>query len=211
MSIADLRLNYSRAQLDEHSIARDPIAQFNVWFTEAVASAVREPNAMTLATASEHGVPSARMVLLKGFDEQGFVFFTDYRSRKGRELDDNPIAALVFFWGDLERQVRIVGPVTRIPREESAEYFHSRPLGSRIGAWVSHQSSPIPTREVLETRERELTAQYAEAEPPLPDHWGGYRLLPEEMEFWQGRPNRLHDRIAYDRTQDGWRIARLSP
>ncbi len=211
MNVADLRREYARERLDEASVDGDPIVQFGKWFEEARAADLLEPNAMTLATATAGGVPSARIVLLKGFDAQGFVFYTDYRSRKGRELDGNPLAALVFHWGELERQVRIVGRVERTSRAESEAYYASRPKGSRIGAWVSHQSTAIPSRDVLEARERELTERWAAGEPPLPDHWGGYRVVPEEMEFWQGRPSRLHDRIAYTRRPDGWTRVRLSP
>jgi pyridoxamine 5'-phosphate oxidase len=167
---------------------------------------------MTLATATPDGVPSARLVLLKGFDARGFTFFTDYRSQKGRELDANPRAALAFFWGELERQVRITGTVTKLSREESEEYYRTRPRGSRLGAWTSHQSAVLPSREALEQRLHEVAARFPGEEVPLPPHWGGYLVRPETVEFWQGRPDRLHDRIRYTRRSgDGWTIERLSP
>ncbi|MGH7720063.1 MAG: pyridoxamine 5'-phosphate oxidase [Gemmatimonadaceae bacterium] len=210
MSISDLRREYSREVLTESSVASDPIRQFAQWFEQARDAGVPEPNAMALATATRDGRPSARVVLLKGVGERGFVFFTDYRSRKGVELDANPYAALCFYWGELERQVRVSGRAARISSEESAGYFLTRPLGSRIAAWASEQSAVLPSRAVLEARVAQLQAQLGET-PPLPKHWGGYLLTHDEVEFWQGRPNRLHDRIRYTRDGGGWRLERLSP
>jgi pyridoxamine 5'-phosphate oxidase len=211
MSIADLRTDYRLASLSEADVNRDPIAQFQTWFGEAQRAAVPEPNAMCLATSSPDGYPSARIVLLKGVDERGFVFYTDYRSQKGRELADNPHAALCFFWQPLERQVRIAGAVQRVSREESMEYFQSRPLGSRIGASASEQSAVLRDRGTLENRVAELQVQFADGNVPLPERWGGYRVVPESLEFWQGRSSRLHDRIRYDRLAGAWQLSRLSP
>jgi pyridoxamine 5'-phosphate oxidase len=211
VSVADLRREYALARLDETDVSPDPVAQFSRWFSEAVAAEVDEPNAMVLATASPDGAPSARVVLLKGFDERGFVFFTDYRSRKGAELEANPRAALVFRWSELERQVRITGGAARTGTEESESYYRTRPLGSRLGAWVSHQSQPIPSRAVLERGLVEVERRFAEGEVPRPPTWGGYRLRPDTIEFWQGRLNRLHDRIQYRREGERWRIERLAP
>ena len=211
-SIASLRLSYARASLREGDVAADPVTQFLAWFDDARSAQLRELNAMTLATATPDGVPSARIVLLKGVDERGFVFYTDYRSRKGSELAANPRAALVFHWMELERQVRVSGDVEQVSRAESERYFASRPFGSRIGAWTSHQSQVIAGREDLERRESELAARFADGDVPLPTHWGGYRVLPSDVEFWQGRPSRLHDRLRYVRSgEGGWRIERLSP
>jgi pyridoxamine 5'-phosphate oxidase len=211
-TVADLRRDYARARLDQADVSHDPMVEFARWFAEAQEAQVLEPNAMTLATAGGDGAPAARIVLLKGFDERGFVFFTDYRSRKGEELAANPRAALVFYWGELERQVRITGPVTSTSAEESEIYFRSRPLGSRLGAWVSHQSRVIPSRAVLEDDLREVEARFPGDDVPLPPHWGGYRVNPVVVEFWQGRPSRLHDRIRYRRQPSGrWVVERLSP
>jgi pyridoxamine 5'-phosphate oxidase len=209
--IANLRRDYAKARLEESSVAGDPIVEFGRWFEEALKAQVQEPNAMTLATASADGAPSARIVLLKGFDDRGFVFFTDYRSRKAGELTENSRAALVFYWPELERQIRITGSTVRTEREESEAYFRSRPRGSRIGAWVSHQSQVIGNRRELEERIQEVERRYPEDDIPLPPYWGGFRLQPESLEFWQGRTSRLHDRIRYLRAGGSWRIERLSP
>ncbi|MFN7531122.1 MAG: pyridoxamine 5'-phosphate oxidase, partial [Gemmatimonas sp.] len=188
MSIADIRKEYQRHVLSEADVAADPIAQFSVWFDEAVKAEVLEPNAMCLATATPDAYPSARIVLLKGVDERGFVFYTDYRSRKGTELADNPCASLCFFWAELERQVRINGAVQRVSRAESDAYFQTRPLPSRIGAWTSSQSSVLASRETLEAQLAANAQHFANGSVPLPEHWGGFRVVPEEIEFWQGRP-----------------------
>jgi pyridoxamine 5'-phosphate oxidase len=211
LSLADLRREYARARLDESTVSPDPITEFARWFEEAVKAQVMEPNAMTLASVSSEGIPSARIVLLKGFDQRGFVFFTDYRSQKGAELQGNPHAALVFYWAELERQVRITGQASTIPRDESEAYFSTRPRASRISAWVSHQSQVIGSRRQLEDRIPEVDTRFPGDDVPLPPHWGGFRLSPTALEFWQGRTSRLHDRIRYVREDTGWRIERLSP
>ena len=210
-SIANLRREYaSRALVEEEALA-DPIGQFAAWFDEAVKAGIPDVNAMTLATASAAGEPAARIVLLKSFDEQGFVFFTNYGSAKGQDLVANTRACLLFFWVELERQVRITGSVTRVSREESAEYFHSRPYESQLGAWTSRQSSVIENRRELEDRFIALQTQYEGQTIPLPDYWGGYRVSAERVEFWQGRPSRLHDRLLYSRSPHGWSRVRLAP
>lgn len=235
MSLADLRTDYTRGSLDRAGLAEDPFRQFERWFADAELAgggggwirrtgiafykAFRvmfggravDPNAMTLATADAHGHPSARTVLLKGLDARGFVFFTHYESRKGRELAGNPHAALVFYWKELERQVCVAGQVEKLPTPESEAYFKSRPRGSRIGAWASEQSQPIPDRAFLEQRWREIERRFPD-DVPLPPFWGGFVLKPERLEFWQGRPSRLHDRFCFTRNADGgWQIVRLAP
>jgi pyridoxamine 5'-phosphate oxidase len=210
--VARLRKEYTRAGLKESDTDPNPIQQFRRWFDEAFASNLHEPNAMTLATTTSDVRPSARIVLLKGFDERGFVFYTNYESRKSSELAANPRAALVFYWGELERQVRVEGRVERIPDEESDAYFAGRPRGSQLGAWASQQSRPVTDRGALEERLRELEVDYEGREVPRPPFWGGYRVEPETIEFWQGRENRLHDRLVYRRSREGgWRRERLQP
>jgi pyridoxamine 5'-phosphate oxidase len=211
MKIADLRNDYALKSLDEGDVSRDPFAQFHTWLDEAITAEVPEPTAMTLATLDASGRPSARVMLLKGLDERGFVFFTNYESRKGSSLAAHPQAALAFFWKELERQVRVEGVVEKVSAAESDEYFRVRPLGSRIGAWASPQSRPIESRAWLERRVEEMAATHG-ADPPRPANWGGYRLLPDYLEFWQGRQSRLHDRIAFTRDPNGgWRIGRIAP
>src|SRR5689334_199113 len=210
MDLAALRQEYMRAGLHEKDLEADPLAQFGNWFEEALRSGVALPNAMTLATATKRGRPSARAVLLKGFDERGFVFYTHYRSRKGRELEENPQAMLLFCWEELERQVGIEGRASRVSAAESDEYFASRPLGSRLSAIVSPQSERVTNREALEILLEQAAKRWREA-PPRPEHWGGYRLAPERFEFWQGRKDRLHDRLCYSRAAGGWKIERLAP
>jgi pyridoxamine 5'-phosphate oxidase len=209
---SDLRVDYGRASLDEADVRPDPIEQFGAWFDEARAANVPEPNAMSLATVDAGGRPSARIVLLKDFDPRGFTFHTNYHSRKGRELKANPRAALCFFWQPLERQVRVEGTVERIDVADSEAYFRSRPRLAQIGAWVSQQSAPIASRADLERLNDQLTKQFEGGDVPRPEHWGGFRLMPDAVEFWQGRPSRLHDRILYTRQPDStWTRQRLSP
>jgi len=212
--VADLRREYTRAGLSEGDAHADPVEQFRRWFEEALAAGLHEPNAMTLATATPDGRPSARVVLLKGFDGRGFVFYTNYEGRKGRELESNPYCSLLFYWGELERQVRIEGRASRLPGEDSDAYYASRPRGSRLGAWASSQSQPIPGRTALEDRLRRLENEYEGREVPRPPFWGGYRVEPEAFEFWQGRENRLHDRLLYrcpSEEAGTWKIGRLQP
>jgi pyridoxamine 5'-phosphate oxidase len=212
ISIADLRQNYTLAGLTEADAASNPFKQFQVWFSEAVAAQLPEPNAMTLATISPGGRPSARMVLLKDFDEKGFTFYTNYGSAKGKHLSETPWAALVFWWVQLERQVRIEGRVEKVSPQESDEYFCSRPETSQLGAWASNQSQVIESREVLEKQFTQLKEKYTGQAIPRPPHWGGFRVIPDVIEFWQGRPSRLHDRLCYRLLEDGfWHIERLSP
>jgi pyridoxamine 5'-phosphate oxidase len=210
-SLGDLRRSYANAALDVANLDADPVVQFARWFSDAQQAQLLEPNAMTLATADANGRPSARIVLLKGIDANGLVFFTDYRSRKAHDLTVNPHAAVTFLWKELERQVRVNGSVEKVARGESVAYFGTRPRGSRIGAWASAQSSVLRDRADLEREVKRLEAQFDGADIPLPPHWGGYRIRPNEFEFWQGRENRLHDRFRYTRANAGWVIERLSP
>jgi pyridoxamine 5'-phosphate oxidase len=211
-SIADIRKDYRHATLSELQVLRDPVEQFNAWWHDAVRAEIEEVNAMTLATASADGLPTARIVLLKGFDQAGFVFFTNYNSYKGRQLEENPRACLVFFWKELERQVRITGIVQKTSEYESDTYYNSRPEGSRIGAWVSPQSEKITDRNWLEKNEQAMIDRFRISPISRPQHWGGYRVRPICIEFWQGRSNRLHDRIQYQLDENGaWIIERLAP
>ncbi len=211
MNLADFRKEYSSRGLHRSEIQDDPIRQFSAWFEQAVELEVHEPNAMTLATVDTTGMPSQRTVLLKRFDARGFTFYTNYLSRKGRQLADNAKASLLFPWLTLERQIIVQGTVEKTSAEESREYFLARPRESQIGAWVSEQSEVIPGREFLTTRLAEFGEKFSDGPIPLPPHWGGYRVIPETIEFWQGGPARLHDRFLYSRTTDGWQISRLSP
>jgi len=210
-TFAELRREYEAVGLNEADVAADPLAQFSKWFEEAVSAGIEEPNAMTLATATPDGAPSARIVLLKGVDARGFTFFTNYESRKGRELAANPRAALVFHWQPLHRQVRVTGTVAQVSAEESDAYYNVRPLEARLGAWASHQSQPLPSRAALEAQFENFRREHASRMPERPPYWGGFRLIPNEIEFWQGRPHRLHDRLLYQRAGEAWQMVRLAP
>ncbi|HEY9600270.1 MAG TPA: pyridoxamine 5'-phosphate oxidase [Allocoleopsis sp.] len=211
-SVANLRKDYTFQGLSEADAHPDPFGQFKIWFDQALAAGLPEPNAMTISTVTSDGKPSARMVLLKDYDEQGFVFYTNYESHKGQQLLQNPWGAITFWWAELERQVRIEGRVEQVSAAESDEYFHSRPRNSQLGAWVSAQSQVIQNRKVLEERLQQLEKEYKNRAIPRPPHWGGFRVIPTAIEFWQGRPSRLHDRLLYQCCEDGsWKIQRLSP
>ncbi len=210
-SIADIRIDYRMKSLLEADAATDPYTQFGLWWLEAVESKIEEVNAMTLATASAEGFPAARIVLLKGYDKNGFIFFTNYNSQKGQDIAANPKACLLFFWKELERQVRIDGSIEKISAADSEEYFQSRPVGSRIGAWCSHQSTVIPDRSILDKNVDFYSNKFNSQIVPRPDHWGGYIVKPTAIEFWQGRSSRLHDRLRYSKITDSWKIERLAP
>ena len=209
--ISKIRRSYSLKELNENNVLSDPIKQFSLWMDEAISSNLIDPNAMILSTANKNGIPSARTVLLKGFDEKGFVFFTNYESAKAKDLAENSFASLLFLWLELERQVRITGKAERVSREESEKYFISRPRDSQLGAWASKQSTVIPNRKILESKFEGMREKFEGKEVPPPSFWGGYKVIPQRVEFWQGRENRLHDRICYSITEGEWKIERLSP
>lgn len=211
--VADLRKDYRLNTLEKDNLQKNWLAQFDWWFKEALAADLQEPNAMILATANKQGRPSARTVLLKAYDERGLIFYSNYDSRKGREIKENPFAALVFNWLQLQRQIRVNGSIVKLTKEESEQYFKSRPKGSQIGAWASPQSSVIPDRQLLEAKVVELNEKYKDEDSlPIPDNWGGYLVQPESIEFWQGRTSRLHDRLIYKKNKEGnWDIQRLAP
>lgn len=208
--IQNLRRQYSKSTLSVSSVSKDPFKQFEKWFRDVLNSGFLEPNAMTLATASRTGKPSARVVLLKGIHDSGFVFYTNYKSKKGKDIEENPYGCLLFYWDKLERQIRIEGKIEKVSKKESEEYFITRPYKSRVGAWASKQSSVIESRSVIIKEFLKYMMKF-KTHVPLPDVWGGYRLLPETFEFWQGRPNRLHDRVRYAKSKTGWKIERLAP
>ncbi|NUN08746.1 MAG: pyridoxamine 5'-phosphate oxidase [Ignavibacteriaceae bacterium] len=210
-TIAELRSEYKSRTLDISDVSQNPFEMFDKWFTEAIKSGISEANAMALATSSPGGIPSVRTVLLKDFNREGFVFFTNYESKKGKDIFQNPKASVLFFWKELERQVRISGSVKKTSRQESEEYFNLRPMDTRIGAWASAQSKPISSRSQLEEKFRQMKEKFNSGPIPLPDFWGGYRIIPNEFEFWQGRINRLHDRIYYKKKRGYWQISRLNP
>ena len=212
MNISSIRREYQLKSLSEQDVTSDPIKQFSIWWDEAVSAEIDEVNAMTLSTVKSDGIPASRIVLLKGYDERGFVFYTNYESNKGKQISENASVSLLFFWKEVERQVRIQGICERVSAEESDAYFYSRPLGSQLGAWASPQSQAIETRAILESKAAELELQYRDVKIPRPPHWGGLRVMPIELEFWQGRNNRLHDRIVYTKTPtENWEIKRLAP
>ncbi|WP_353133344.1 pyridoxamine 5'-phosphate oxidase [Pseudopedobacter sp.] len=212
LNIRDLRQDYKSSSLSESDVAKNPIDQFALWFNHAIETHILEPNAMTIATVNEEGFPGTRVVLLKEFDQEGFTFFTNYNSQKGRDMERNPKVSLLFFWVELERQVRIEGIAKKISAEASEDYFHSRPHGSQLGAHASPQSTVIPNRDFLEDNLKSLEDKFKDSEVPKPEYWGGYKIYPKSIEFWQGRSNRLHDRIKYTLTGDNnWKIERLAP
>jgi len=211
LDLQEMRTEYIQATLDESTVPIDPFTLFEIWFAQAVKTEVKDPNSMILATSSKDNIPNIRAVLLKIFDEKGFVFFTNYNSVKAKEIAQNPHVALEFLWLDLERQVRVIGTCEKITASESMSYFMKRSRGSQIGAWVSEQSSVISSRKILQMQIEKMKQKFANGAVPLPDFWGGYRVIPSQIEFWQGRENRLHDRILYTRQHDGWNIQRLAP